>query len=268
MAFWSIAAPIIGGLLGAKGQRDAAKANAEAGKLDLAHLRDQALKYGFNPLTVLQATGGAGSTTSPAVPGFLSFLASQAPAMGQAIGNALDPQRKADLELTRSQSALNRQMEAESIAQMAAPGSVAHGNRDEDDFMAAYAANPNGYTTMRSMTGAPIEVRNDVLFRLNLAPGSLYGLAEDAEAIAGEIAGEAQGIGNIGDTTGMLGGTPIVRKLEEQGPVQPALRRSPITVSTLKPADAVIKGIDQPLLPPFLQKMHEGEWWKKNMWLD
>lgn len=268
MGFWSIAAPILGNVVGAIGANKAAKAQANAGKLDLGHLRAQAKAHGFNPLTVLQATGGAGSMTTAAAPGFLSFLAAQAPSMGQTIANHFDPQRKADLELTRSQSALNRQMEAESIAQMAAPGSVAHGSREEDDFMAFYAANPNGYTTMRSMTGAPIEVRNDVLFRLKLEPGSLYGLAEDAEAIAGEIAGEAQGIGNIGDTSGMLGGTPIVRKLEEQGPVQPALRRAPITVSKLKPNDAVMKGIDQPVLPPFLQKMYEGEWWKKNMWLD
>lgn len=268
MAFWSIAAPILGKVVGAIGANKAAKAQANAGKLDLGHLRAQAEAHGFNPLTVLQATGGAGSMTTAAAPGFLSFLAAQAPSIGETIGNAYDPQRKADLDLTRSQASLNRQMEAESIAQMAAPGSVAHGNREEDDFMAAYAANPDGHTVMRSMTGAPIKVRNDVLYRLGLEPGSLYGLAEDAEAIAGELAGEAQGIGNIGDTSEMLGGTPIVIRMEQQGPVQPALRRDKITVSKLKPSDAVVKGIDQPLLPPFLQKMYEGEWWKKNMWLD
>jgi len=41
-----------------------AQATQNAGKLDLAYLRAEAEKNGFNPLTVLRATGGQGSTKS------------------------------------------------------------------------------------------------------------------------------------------------------------------------------------------------------------
>lgn len=230
MAFWSIAAPIIGSVIGAAGQRSAAKAQANAGKLDLGHLRAEAEAHGFNPLTVLQATGGAGSMTTAAAPGFLSFLAGQAPAMGQAIGNALSPSTKADLDLTRSQTALNNQMILES-QQRPRDASVAHGNREEDDYLAAYAADPGGYTLMRSMSGSPIEVRNDILHRLQLEPGSLYGIAEDAEATFGEIGGEITGIGNIGDAG--FGAGSIVRKVEQVNSAPPVIGQS-----TLPPADA------------------------------
>ena len=40
------------------------KSNPNAGKLDLAHLRAEAERNGFNPLTVLRATGGQGSRYS------------------------------------------------------------------------------------------------------------------------------------------------------------------------------------------------------------
>ncbi len=44
-----------------------AQATQNAGKLDLGYLRAEAQKNGFNPLTVLRATGGQGSRTSPDV---------------------------------------------------------------------------------------------------------------------------------------------------------------------------------------------------------
>lgn len=222
MSFWTIAAPIIGAVIGAAGQVSAAKKQAKAAaqasnamRLDLGYLRKEAEENGFNPLTVLQATGGAGShgQVQPISPGFLSFLAGQAPAMGQAIGGALSPQTKADLDLTKSQTALNNQMVLES-QQRPQDVSVAHGNRAEDDYLAAYAADPGGYTLMRSMSGAPIEVRNDILHRLQLEPGSLYGVAEDSEMVFGEIGSEITGIGNIGDA-GLFGDNVVVRKVEQ-----------------------------------------------------
>jgi len=44
-----------------------AQATQNAGKLDLGYLRAEAERNGFNPLTVLRATGGQGSRTSPDV---------------------------------------------------------------------------------------------------------------------------------------------------------------------------------------------------------
>lgn len=231
MSFWSIAAPILGNVVGAIGANKAAKAQAEAGKLDLGHLRAQAEAHGFNPLTVLQATGGAGSMTTAAAPGFLSFLAGQAPSIGETIGKAFDPQRKADLDLTKSQADLNRQMVLES-QQRPLDASVAHGER-EDDFMAKYLENPNGYTEMRTLAGGKIKVRNDVLHRLGLEPGALYGMAEDAEMVFAEIGSEAVGATNAATEAGMQlnGGFPIHIMVEDSGRKKPDL----IKVETLPP---------------------------------
>lgn len=235
MSFWSIAAPILGKVVGAFGANKAAKAQAEAGKLDLGHLRAQAEAHGFNPLTVLQATGGAGSMTTAAAPGFLSFLAGQAPSIGETIGNALNPQTKADLDLTKSQADLNRQMILESQLRPK-DASVAHGDRD-DDFLTEYLENPNGYTVMRTLSGGQIKVRNDVLHRLGLPPGALYGAAEDAEMIFAEVGSEAVGATNAATEAGMQlnGGLPIHVMVEDSGPKKPDL----IKVQTLPPQGGI-----------------------------
>jgi len=51
--------------IGAYGARKTAKAMQGANDLDLAKLRREAEQNGFNPLTVLRATGGQGSTKGP-----------------------------------------------------------------------------------------------------------------------------------------------------------------------------------------------------------
>jgi len=51
--------------IGALGARKTAKAMRGANDLDLAKLRREAEQNGFNPLTVLRATGGQGSTKGP-----------------------------------------------------------------------------------------------------------------------------------------------------------------------------------------------------------
>ena len=51
--------------IGAIGARKSAKAMRGANDLDLAKLRREAEQNGFNPLTVLRATGGQGSTKGP-----------------------------------------------------------------------------------------------------------------------------------------------------------------------------------------------------------
>jgi hypothetical protein len=50
-----------------KSAKKRAQATQNAGKLDLGYLRAEAERNGFNPLTVLRATGGQGSRTSPDV---------------------------------------------------------------------------------------------------------------------------------------------------------------------------------------------------------
>jgi hypothetical protein len=61
-AFWGA---IGSAALSAIGARKTAKAMQGANDLDLAKLRREAEQNGFNPLTVLRATGGQGSTKGP-----------------------------------------------------------------------------------------------------------------------------------------------------------------------------------------------------------
>jgi len=75
---------------------------------------------------------------------------------------------------------------------------------------------------MRTVAGGNVEVRNDVLHRLGLEPGSLYGMAEDGEMIFGEVGGEVTGVGNIGDAT--FGSNPLTKKTDGTKIVGPTIK--------------------------------------------
>ena len=62
---WPIVGKIAAAGLGALGAYKSAKAMRGANDLDLQKLRREAEQNGFNPLTVLRATGGQGSTKGP-----------------------------------------------------------------------------------------------------------------------------------------------------------------------------------------------------------
>jgi len=62
---WPIVGKIAAAGLGALGAYKSAKAMRGANDLDLEKLRREAEQNGFNPLTVLRATGGQGSTKGP-----------------------------------------------------------------------------------------------------------------------------------------------------------------------------------------------------------
>lgn len=164
-------------------------------RIDFQGMRDDAQRAGFNPLTVLRS-GGMSGYMIPA----MSKQSFAGQMLGGAMTGAFDAwankdieeynaevrrldieQRKADLSISRS-----------TIAQMNRP--------PERDFMQDYLDDPAGFTPMKAIAGHDIMVRNDILYRLGLPPGALYGIAEDAEAIFGEVGGEVTGVGNIGDT--------------------------------------------------------------------
>jgi hypothetical protein len=163
--------------------------------IDFQAMRDDAQRAGFNPLTVLRS-GGMSGYMIPA----MSKQSFAGQMLGGAMTGAFDAwankdidaynaeirrleieQRQADLSISRS-----------TITQMNAPR--------PRDYMQDYLDNPDGFTPMRSIAGENIMVRNDILYRLRLPPGAVYGIAEDAEAVFGEIGGEITGVGNIGDT--------------------------------------------------------------------
>jgi len=62
--YGDLASDALGAYASYRGERDTREAMANAGKLNLAHTRKEATENGFNPLTVLRATGGQGSTHS------------------------------------------------------------------------------------------------------------------------------------------------------------------------------------------------------------
>lgn len=203
-------APVLGALGGAKGVASiglsalSQRRSSRAGGVDLASLRADALANGFNPLTVLQSTGGAGYQNSQEAPGFLSFLAGgMAGKLDTYHQREMETERhSAEMDNLRSNTAYNEALTSSAKA----AGSVRTGAR-ETDYMDEYLRNPDGYTMMRTVAGHPVEVRNDVLHRLGLEPGSLYGMAEDAEMIFGEVGGEITGVGNVADAS--FGGKPL-----------------------------------------------------------
>lgn len=105
---WLVPALQVGSaLIGAKASSDAAKASQRG--TDLKKLRKEAEAAGFNPLTVLRATGGQGfNKGSSGALASASFWSSFANSAGQIAGQ-FDPlkkaQREANLAETRAQTA-------------------------------------------------------------------------------------------------------------------------------------------------------------------
>lgn len=221
MAFWSLLAKPLAGmftkqmigsaLLGAGGSYLAQRQLAKENRLDLGRLRAQSAQHGFNPLTVLGATGGRGfEGGGGSAAGFLSHLAMQGQKMFDYSMGA--DQRQADLNLTNAQA---------KYYNTSADTTVQTGPR-ETDYMDFYLENPDAMIPARNFAGQPIRVRADVMARLDLPPGSLYGIGEDYEGIFGEFGGQIGGIDNLlRDGTGVIGGTPIVdnaRTVRQENP--------------------------------------------------
>ena len=106
---WLEIAKIGATLLGAKASADAAKASANARQTDLKKLRDEAQASGFNPLTVLRATGGQGfNKGSSGALASATFWGNFANA-GQSALNDFDPynQKRKELDLQQAQASVN-----------------------------------------------------------------------------------------------------------------------------------------------------------------
>lgn len=194
-------------------------------RIDLVGMRNDAMKAGFNPLTVMRS-GGMSGYMIPA----MSKQSFAGQMLGGAMTNAFDAWankdidaynaevRKLDLEQRKSDLRYTGMLSKKALAPFS-----------EEPWMEEYYKNPEGYTQMLSVSGKPIEVQNKYLYRLRLRPGSLYGVAEDAEMIFGEIGAEVTGIGNVGDTV-----------------FNPVVRSGEITVKELAPSEVTV---------PMLSKM-------------
>ena len=104
---WLEVAKIGAQLLGAKAASDAAKANAKASQTDLKKLVKDAESAGFNPLTVLRATGGQGfNKGSSGALASATFWGNFANAGVSAL-NEFDPYNQKRKELDMQQSVAN-----------------------------------------------------------------------------------------------------------------------------------------------------------------
>ncbi|MDB4437887.1 hypothetical protein N9144_01755 [Flavobacteriaceae bacterium] len=127
---WVTVAKIGAQLLSAKASSDAAKATATASQTDLKKLRDDAQAAGFNPLTVLRATGGQGfNKGSSGALASATFLGNFANA-GQSALNEFDPynQKRKELDIQQAQASLNNTMASTQLIKMQLNAPLASGS--------------------------------------------------------------------------------------------------------------------------------------------
>lgn len=199
----SVAKAAIGGVVSAAasniGRKTVNQVTTQTQSADLVGMRNESVRAGFNPLTVLRS-GGIGAWTNYTTNTPVTQQNFWGRAFSGAVTNAFDAWANKDIDeynaeirrLEIDQRKADLSISSATIAQMNRPAAR--------DFMQDYLENPDGFTQMRSIAGENIMVRNDILYRLRLPPGAVYGIAEDAEAVFGEIGGEITGVGNIGDT--------------------------------------------------------------------
>lgn len=176
------------------GGRKDAKANRDRGKLDLGALRQEALENGFNPLTVLQATGGQGFVNQGAAPGFLTQI-------GLAGGMLADDlyNRARDQKNDAIASALMGAQTSNLNAQTAVLG-LPSGNRSAAAPVTEVKSFDEwGYIDAWTSSGAPIQVHGGVADRIGLEPGGIW-IAEDEEAILGDLGSAPGQVGIAGDS--------------------------------------------------------------------
>lgn len=247
-------------------------------QLDLGALRKEAKQNGFNPLTVLRMTGGSGFV-SQAQPGRASIIGSGLASLGQQFMQQQD--REAERAETDARMAL---MAAQTTELMRPPSpaytqSLPGGYVSSERPMAPMSADPQLFQLqksrwadydaadipqyrMRKPDGTYMLVRADMAERLGLADGGSV-LAEDVEAVSGEVAAEIFGAGQLVTSVGT--GTPpmqsqtgrdffdrrLNRRIEQNGQYgekkdsYPYRKRLP--VPNTAPTGG---GMNMPLLPP------------------
>jgi len=168
--------------------------------IDLGEMRKQALKNGFNPLTVLRATGGAGFTSGvgPSPFSVIGAGISQIGGImeGQQMRDMGAEAHKAAMDLAKSQTAaFNRPVTAGTGAVMSAtaddPMMPLEFSRFKDTPVEEIP-----YWNVRSIGGDTFQIRGDVLERLGIGEGSTI-VTEDWEMMLGELGGEFEGLSAV-----------------------------------------------------------------------
>lgn len=215
---------VIGGIGSIFGKKKDKIYKNDAAIMDSARgARQASAEFGFNPLTLLGATGGAGAVAS----GGSSPLASLS-IIGDVM-QANDPQKKADeerqrkreeldlelaqikLDQARSGVIIGPQQAASSIGGRPALGNsttriaTAGAVRTSQFPMARPSFEGAGTIPVFNLSGGEMQINRRVADRLRLKPWDVY-IGEDAEAHGGELAGQAVMLPQIPAIPGNMGG--------------------------------------------------------------
>lgn len=211
--------PIIGALGGAKtvvagaaalggalSSRQQAKAEAAANTTDLVALRARAKEAGFNPLTVLQATGGQGFASQP-IPSFLSALGSQVGTFSQTYYE-IDRQENLDAQAGQLAQAQIENMNA-STKRLQQPVLQAPAARPKDEIEIYGPLEGQKWVKMyHAVSGNEFYLREGVLKTLGKTTDQWT--AEDEEALFGEVVGEFKGLASAFDS--LFSGASVMKR--------------------------------------------------------
>lgn len=223
----------IGGLLGNKKERG----------LDLGKLRSEAVANGFNPLTVLRMTGGAGFV-SDAQPSPLGLLGEGVSSVASILSVAKDRDiqtRESEARIAQmgAQTAAIKKTAAGVVRTAARPLTVQQPKTLSDGILPSKYAGVDiadiPFGEVRALNGQVYKIRKDVMEAQNIGEGQTM-LVKDIEDIGGEIAGALESVGSmVAETVGVgddwMLTTPEVEAIEKKK----AAVFQPFTPLTVKP---------------------------------
>lgn len=214
--------------------------------LDLAKLRRDSKANGFNPLTVLRMTGGAGFTTTPS-PSALSVLGGTVSGVADVFSLARD-RKQAQAESDARIGMMNAQvgaLQAPPLATQRTMGPISPMDNfvqlDESRF-AGIPASEIPFWNVRDLSGQEYQIRADVLERVGIAEGSTI-VTEDWEMMLGELGGEFEGITQVIKQGTGFGDVPFMRTTS-----QTEALRNPPAAPTVPMVDSL------PVIPPITMR--------------
>jgi len=191
---------------GALSSRQQSRAQAAANTTDLVALRARAKEAGFNPLTVLQATGGQGFAAQP-IPSFLSALGSQVGTFAQTYYD-LDRQENLDARAGQLAQAQIENMNA-STKRLQQPVLQAPAARPKDEIEIYGPLEGQEWVEMyHAVSGQKFYLREGVLKTLGKTTDQWT--AEDEEALFGEVVGEFKGLASAFDS--LFSGASVMKR--------------------------------------------------------
>jgi hypothetical protein len=251
----SIAGNVIGGVASyaaAKKQRKQAIADQD---LQFVRMRNAAQRAGFNPLTVLRATGGQGFTGLPLISKAAAFGNMATGIFDAVTQSPIDKYNKEirDLEVKQRKASIDN-----TISNTAYTGILANQAR---------AANVDPYAGYDKYI--PVRVGNNVqqleisvAKRLGIEPNGAL-IPEDLTAIKGELRGEAEAIiaNEVADQ--VLIPAPLTGTAETGQNTPPAMA-SNFDLFVGKITNLINSMPNTPVIPPLSDKRWNEEWKKYN----